>query len=167
MSHMRGSPRARGPPGAGTTRHNGGRRGPSLRAQSVLSGTGWCGGGIPEEPADDAAQSAHLGWGGVGEPGHHRSPERARAADPVGEVEGQLPPARPPGAPGACMSSRPMRRPHGRRRREHGTVRGGLRSRSPRRGLGGALGREGWWRRECRRWWPHGHQGRQLPPHLS
>ena len=30
-----------------------------------------------------------MGWGGVGEQGHYQAPERAQAADPLGEVDGE------------------------------------------------------------------------------
>ena len=123
------------------------------------------GGGIPEQVADDAAQSAHLGWSRVGQQGHHQCLERAWAADPPGEVEAQSvrprSASRRPGRVGCSSSGRP----HCRRRREHGWVRGGLLNWGPGRGLGGALGQEGGW--ESRRWRRHGRWGRRLPPHLG
>ena len=72
---MRGSPRVCPPPGASTMRHSGGRRGraPPGPVRVVGDWQVW-GGGIPEEVADEPGQSAHLGWGGVGQQGHHQSP---------------------------------------------------------------------------------------------
>ena len=160
----RGPTRRQAPVPRGTTEADGVQ---PLRAQSVLSGTSGCRGGIPEEVADDAGHSAHLGWGGVGQQGHHQSPERARAADLLGEVEGESVPPRSATRRPWRVGRRSLGRPHRRRRREHGRVRGGVLSRGPRRGLGGALGREGGWRRECREWWRHRHWDRRLPPHLG
>ena len=63
------------------------------RPSPCCPGLAGVGGGIPEEVAEDAGQSAHLGWGGVGQQGHHQSPKRAWAADTLGEAEGgSLPP---------------------------------------------------------------------------
>ena len=66
-----------------------------LEAQLPLPGIVRRGGGILEEVAEDAGQGTNFGWGRVGQQGHHQGPERAGAADPLGEVEGESVPSHP------------------------------------------------------------------------
>ena len=84
------------------------------------------GGAIRKEVDEDVGQGAHLGWGVVGQKGHHQGPQRARAADPLGGLDGELvPPCLAAWRP-RLMGCRPLGRPNRRRRREHGWVHGGL-----------------------------------------